>query len=196
MNKTALFAWENLIFALGLSLLMYLLQSFQTDLIYQRNSIMTGEVWRLWSGNLVHTNNNHLYLNLAGLWLLLLICGTTLPLKILIFSMISGATLIGLGLFQFNPHILWYAGFSGILYGLFVTGGIYLALAGDFLMFTALAAMIALKFTSAWPGESDEFTKNLINAHIIEEAHLYGVIAGLLTALPGIYRFTARKLST
>ncbi len=183
MNKTPLITPPVLLFALAFSLLIIALQTLQPTLLYQRESILAGEAWRLWSGNLIHTNYYHMLLNLAGFWIFLLLCGSALSLKLLISSIFFATTLIGCALLILHPEIKWYAGLSGVLYGLFVVGAVCLAAAGEILSFIALIALIAIKLGSSWLGDSDMTTQNMIEARIVDEAHLYGVIAGSFIAV-------------
>ena len=178
MNNKPLITQPMLLFALIFSLLMIGLQTLQPTLLYQREAILTGEAWRLWSGNLVHTNYYHMLLNLAGFWILLLLCGPALPLKLLISSIFLTATVIGSALLLWHPDIIWYAGLSGVLYGLFVIGAICLAISGEMLSFIALLGLIIFRLASSWLGEADTVTEKMIEARIVDEAHLYGVVAG------------------
>ncbi|MEZ5448235.1 MAG: rhombosortase [Thiolinea sp.] len=188
MDRPTLFSPALLIYGLLFSLLLYLLQPYQEWLLYRRESILAGEAWRLWTGHLVHTNPYHLYLNLGGFWIFLLLCSPVLNLKILNFSIILGATLISFAFLAWHPQLDWYAGFSGVLYGLFVTGALCLLLAGDWLIFSGLLLLVAIKLLSGWLGDSDELTQQLIKARIVDEAHYYGALAGLLPPLPRLYR--------
>ncbi len=180
MNKPILITRPVLLFALAFSLLIIGLQALQPSLLYQREAILAGEAWRLWSGNLIHTNLYHMLLNLAGFWIFLLLCGAVLPLKLLISSIFFAATLIGCALLILHPEIEWYAGLSGVLYALFVVGAACLAMAGEMLIFCAFLTLIILKLGSSWLGDADAMTQQMIAARIIEEAHLYGVLAGVL----------------
>lgn len=182
MNKAPLITLPVFLFALAFSLLIIGLQMLQPSLLYQREAILAGEAWRLWSGNLIHTNHYHMLLNLAGFWIFLLLCGSTITLKLLIFSIFFAATVIGFALLTLHPEIKWYAGLSGVLYGLFIIGAICLAAAGEMLSFIALTALIVIKLGTSWFGDSDAMTQTMIAARIVDEAHLYGALAGGMTA--------------
>lgn len=177
-----------LLFALLLSLLMIGLQYLQPTLLYQRESILAGEVWRLWTASFVHINFMHLALNLSGFWLFMLLCSQTLPLKFLIFSIICTAFGVGCGLFILNPGISWYAGFSGIQYGLFLIGGIYLLLNGEKMLGTLLLLLIIGKILLDAFTTSEQLSQTLIAAPVIQQAHWYGAVSGIICALPGIFR--------
>lgn len=184
MNKNSLIPLPLLLFALAFSLLLPVLQQFKPILLYHRDAVLAGEAWRLLTGNLVHTNDYHLYLNLAGLWVFLLLCGSVITIKLLISSIFISGISIGCALLLLHPEIRWYAGLSGVLYGLFIIGSVCLALTGEIFSFCALLALIFIKLGSVWLGETDDLTQNMIQAKIIDEAHIYGAIAGFLTATP------------
>lgn len=181
MNETPLITRSVLLFALAFSLLIIALQTVQPTLLYKREAILAGEVWRIWSGNLVHTNYQHMLLNLAGLWIFLLLCGSAISLKLLISSIFITSTVISGTLLYLHPEIHWYAGLSGVLYGLFLIGAACLAIAGEILSFFALLSLIALKLGSTWFSDSDAVTQTMIQARIVDEAHIYGAIAGGIT---------------
>ena len=83
-------------------------------LIYDRNAILAGEIWRLWTGHLVHFSLSHVVLDASAL----LICGWLLeartrsngPLLFLI-----GSPLISLSLFAFVPEMSRYGGLSALV---------------------------------------------------------------------------------
>lgn len=91
---------------------------------------------------------------------------------------------IGLGLYIFNPEISQYAGFSGILYGLFVIASVRAITTKDYLLGYPIFLVITIKII--W--ENIDSTINnasatLINAPVATEAHLYGYLSALLFAV-------------
>lgn len=195
MNSTAFIPRPILLFALGFSLLLVALQYLQPTLLYQRESVLAGEAWRLWTGNFVHTNANHLLLNLGGFWVFLLLCAHTLSLKFLISSIIFCALSVGIGLLLFNPAIIWYAGFSGIQYGLLLAGGICLLLEGETIYGAALLVLITGKLLlDAFTG-AEQLSQSLINAPVIQQAHWYGAVAGMISTLPRLIQHSRQRWS-
>ena len=88
-------------------------------LIYQRAEIAAGEVWRLWTGHLVHYNPGHLLWDLAvflpaGLWLEAIKPGLTHRFYLVAPPAISAALFLG------EPGLARYAGLSGVATGLMV----------------------------------------------------------------------------
>ena len=106
---------------------------------------------------------------------------TSIKLALQIFYLSS---YIGLGLYIFNPEISQYAGFSGILYGLFVIASVRAITTKDYLLGYPIFLVITIKII--W--ENIDSTINnasaaLINAPVATEAHLYGYLSALLFAV-------------
>ena len=88
-------------------------------LIYERADIFAGQVWRLWTGHLVHYSPSHLWLDLAvflaaGAWLEWIAPRLTRWFYVLAPLAISAVLLLG------DPTLEHYAGLSGIATGLLV----------------------------------------------------------------------------
>ena len=96
-----------------------------TELLrYHTADIRAGELWRLFTGNLVHLGWSHTLMNLLGLGLIWgLFWDCFFQRQWLIITLISGLT-VSLGLFLLNPELVWYVGLSGLLHGLFVAGAV------------------------------------------------------------------------
>jgi len=169
-------------FPLFFSACLLLLQLWQETLLFQRNLIDAGQVWRLWSGNLVHTNGWHLALNLGGFWLLAGLHLTPTRPRALFSQILFIGTGVGLGLWFFSPSVAWYAGFSGILYGLFILSGVRCLQQREWLLAALLLLGIGGKTVWDWHTGSD-ITAQWIEAPVIYAAHFYGMGCGLLLAL-------------
>nr|WP_246028460.1 rhombosortase [Shewanella atlantica] len=159
-----------------------LLYFMETDslLAFRRSAITNGEYWRLFTGNLLHTNQWHLLMNLAGLWVLLLLFKP--HFKVLSFTFIFSALCLlqGLGLYLFYPGLLGYVGLSGMLHGLFTYGAIRdisTGLKSGYLLL--LGVIIKVGYEQIF-GASVQVTE-MIGARVATEAHLVGVITGILS---------------
>lgn len=172
--------------------LLGILQFFQPELVYQRHLISQGQWWRLWTGNLVHTNGWHLLLNLGGFWLLAMLNRPWLsPGNGLILITWLGS-FVGIGLWVASPAVIWYAGFSGILYGLFLLAGLYGLYRRDWL--TALVLLGGVCGKTLWDAfhTGNSLSADLIGAPVVYAAHGYGMVgAGLLAAIV-YYRYCRR----
>jgi len=88
-------------------------------LVYERADIAAGEVWRLWTGHLVHYNGGHLFWDLAvfvpaGMWLEAIAPGLARRFCLLGPPAISAALFVG------EPSLARYAGLSGLATGVLV----------------------------------------------------------------------------
>ncbi|WP_295033729.1 rhombosortase [Shewanella sp.] len=151
-------------------------------LAYRRVEIGGGEYWRLLSGNLLHTNAWHLLMNLAGLWVIVLLHHShyRLPLFILLFGLCC--LLQGIGLYLFYPGLIGYVGLSGMLHGLFTYGAIKditTGLKSGYLLL--FGVIIKVSYEQVY-GASQEVTE-MIGARVATEAHLVGVISGIIIFL-------------
>lgn len=162
-------------------------------LAYRRSLIANGDWWLLLSGNFVHLGTSHLWMNMAGFILIVLLVWPVFSafqwLVILIFSSVC----VGFGLWFFNPEVTSYVGFSGTLHGLIIAGSL-----ADLRRFPKsaflLLALVAGKLiweqlSGALPG-----SESAAGGKVLVDAHLYGAIAGGLLA--AVLLVTARQQKT
>ena len=174
---------RSLLLALALSLFCIVLQYMDLDetLNYQRSLIATGDWWLLLSGNFVHLGFTHLWMNLAGLALVVALVWkqySAWQWFILIFLCSWG---VGIGLWFFNPEVEGYVGFSGTLHGLIIAGTLadlrtYPRSAAVLLVFV-VAKLLWEQFAGALPG-----SESVAGGQVLVDAHLYGAISGALIA--------------
>ncbi|VAX12995.1 hypothetical protein MNBD_GAMMA24-105 [hydrothermal vent metagenome] len=151
-------------------------------LCYNREQIVTGQWWRLFTGHVVHISWMHFFMNALALILIQLLFSSFLsPWRLLLLIMVSAAG-IDLGLLLFNPEIKWYAGLSGVLHGLLAAGAVMLiskdAVKGGALLVVLIFKLSWEQFVGSLPG-SAEWT----GAAVVTDAHLYGAVAGAIAAV-------------
>lgn len=166
-----------------LSITLILLQFVQSDLLFLRENIQQGEIWRIWTGNLIHSNYYHLGLNLSGFWLFVFIFKELVNATQLMLSLgilISG---VGLGLYFLTPELYWYAGLSGALYGLFIVGAFYALLDKDFI--TGLSIIIVIPVKIIWDHlhNTGQTNADLIGVPVSTDSHIYGISAAFLMGI-------------
>jgi len=193
MFNTVLSFRHSIAVALIMLTSVWLLQMLQSYLIFDHALIVTGQVWRIWTGHFVHTNTEHLLLNTAGFSLFLLLYQLQITLAKLFYSSIYLATCIGLGLFWLNPEIARYAGLSGVLYGLFSLFALQAASKRDYLL--GYTVFFAVTTKILWENIDPSINNHnalLINARVASEAHLYGYLVALLYSILCKLRDTIR----
>lgn len=175
-----------IIFALALFAFM-LPPDWQQGLVYHYDLINQGQWWRLVTGHLLHTNLQHLLLNLSALMLLLMLHGKFYHSKQLVVFFIFNAIFISLGLFYFEPSLTQYVGLSGVLHGLFIYGALCDIKGGDKTGWLLLiGAMLKIGHEQIFGASID--IEQLISAHVAINAHLFGAIAG------GIFFISVQKM--
>ncbi|WP_371189078.1 rhombosortase [Thalassotalea maritima] len=159
----------------------FLPSSISDHLIYDRALITAGEFWRLFTAHLVHTNDNHLLLNLAGLTMLWALHGDHYKMHTFLFAFSVSAIICSVGIFYFDVDMQRYVGLSGVLHGIFVWGTIKDIKkgwkTGYLLLFGVLAKIV---YEQVFGASND--VEQLINARVAIDAHMWGAIGGLFYA--------------
>ena len=151
-------------------------------LVYQRVLINEGEIWRLFTGHLLHTNGFHFLLNLAALIMLWSLHGRFYTNKnysaLFLFCSISTS----IGIYFGDPSLTEYVGLSGVLHGVFVFGAIMDIVSKDktgYLLFMGVWLKIAHE--QIYGASAD--VSDLIEASVAIDAHLWGAVGGLIFTL-------------
>ncbi|KAF1020933.1 MAG: hypothetical protein GAK30_02212 [Paracidovorax wautersii] len=139
---------------------------------YDRAALADGQWWRLLTAHAVHLGWAHALLNMAGVGLCAVLAPAlfrTRSLAVLLLLLALGVSgLLWLG----SPQVSNYAGFSGVLYGLFVAG--LWPQRRDPLALLALA-VVAGWMLWQWLGRPLAAEEQMIGGHIVSAAHVYGV---------------------
>lgn len=107
------------------ALVIQLNPAWRSGLLYERTALAEGELWRIWTGHLVHFGWPH-FLTDTGLWLIL---GWLLEARHPLFSRVALVVLpafVSAVLWWFDPEMGRYGGLSAINLGLLL----FLALQG------------------------------------------------------------------
>ncbi|MFT5852626.1 MAG: rhomboid family GlyGly-CTERM serine protease [Colwellia sp.] len=164
----------------------FLGESFTQTLVYHRGLITQGEIWRLLSGHLLHTNGYHLLLNLAALFMLWVLHGRFYSIKNYTTLFLCCSVTTSVGIYYFDPTLIQYVGLSGVLHGVFVFGALMDINAKDktgYLLFLGVWLKIAHE---QFYGASTDVS-NLIEASVAVNAHLWGALGGLLFSIVYLY---------
>ncbi len=151
----------------------------QNLLIFDRQLIQQGELWRLVTCNFLHTNWSHLVINCLGLYLIwsLFIHAAK---QIWMHAFFCFPTIITtIFLFFWSPELKLYVGFSGALHGVIFA----LALA-SLKKQRLLAGIVLLSFSIKIIYEqiygASASVSQLIEADVAIDAHLFGALSGIL----------------
>ncbi len=157
-------------------------ESLTQWLRYDRDSILAGEVWRIFTAHITHLGWKHLLMNIAGLILIWALFGRLLTIRVWVTVILASAAVISLGLLIFNPQIRWYVGLSGVLHGMFLVGAIisiYKGYRAESLLLVFIIGKLAWEQRyGPLPG-----SVSLAGGNVLVDAHLYGAIAGVVAAM-------------
>ena len=138
--------------------------------------IENGEVWRAVTGQIIHSNLNHMLLNIGGLTLVWALHGEYYSAKHYLTIMLLCLGLVGIGLALTYSNTIYY-GLSGIIHSLLIYGAVIdiskHKKSGWLLVFGVWAKV----YYEAVFGPSAQ-TAELIGASVAVEAHLIGVCVG------------------
>lgn len=145
---------------------------------YDSRLISDHQLWRLFSGHLVHLNWAHWGLNMAGLAIVAFFFSAYGSLWQWLVVCLVSALFVSTGLFWWNHEVVSYVGLSGVLHGLFIYGAIreirHYPASGYVLLLLLTGKLAWEVFNGPLPG-SEEMTKG----RVVTDAHLYGAIGGV-----------------
>lgn len=154
----------------------------QVTLEYNRLAIANGELWRLLSGHLLHSNLPHLLLNLVGLFVIMLLYAPLSKRLAFVWQVILLSLGTSIGLWFFAGQIDIYVGLSGVLHGVLCFGAVLDIRQGyrsGWLILLGVASKLAYE---QYYGPDAELAA-IIAAQVAIDAHRYGAICGLLLGL-------------
>jgi rhomboid family GlyGly-CTERM serine protease len=146
---------------------------------YQRDAVENGEYWRLVSGHLVHLGFGHLWPNLVALVIIGALFEDVLDNADWWRVSLASAAAIDLGLYLFEPGVIWYVGLSGVLHGFVAAGALALCLSRQTLGFVLAIGLCAKLLFEQLAGPVP-FTAASVGGPVVVAAHLYGAGGGLL----------------
>lgn len=155
---------------------------------YDRQAILAGELWRLWSAHLVHYSLQHALTDTGAVLVAGLITAQMFSLRALLIAVLMGAALISAGLLLAAPDCLYYRGASGLAVQLAVMAGAGLwRRASDSLparaILVLLAAALAAKIAAEATGYASGWSGLPADVVVSWQAHLLGAVVGTVFAL-------------
>lgn len=146
--------------------------------LWHASAIEQGQWWRILTGNLAHTNFSHWVMNIAALWLICFVFKPNARQLLLPLTLVS----LAVGVMIFASDIQIYLGLSGALHGLFTYYALNEAIFGRRSSWLLVLGVIG-KVGWEWEFGASASTAELIGAPVATQAHLAGVISGLLLSL-------------
>jgi rhomboid family GlyGly-CTERM serine protease len=169
---------------LALACLAAGLTSLAPLLAYDRSGILAGEIWRLWSGHLVHFSSHQLLLDVGTLLVAGWLAEHHWRPRFTAIVVLLGMPAISAGFLLLSPHLGQYRGVSGV--------AMLLALAAATRMWNdhpearpglaVLGAGLAIKTLLDALGMTAATSSLPANVSVAWQAHVYGAVIGWIAA--------------
>lgn len=146
---------------------------------YERERVLSGELWRLLSGHFVHLSWPHLWMNLAALGLLGLLLDRAMTSLDWSVATLASIICIDIGLLWLDPDVVWYVGLSGVLHGLLAFGAWRLLAMRSPVGWLLAAGLVVKLAWEHWLGPVP-LSAETAGGEVVVSAHLYGAVGGSL----------------
>lgn len=146
---------------------------------YQREGLLQWQLWRLFSGHLIHLSWTHLVMNGLGLLLMVLLFSHVVSGRRWWFCIGVSALVVSLGLLWLSPEVLWYVGFSGVLHGMLMFGALSLLPIAPKMAWTLVLISVVKLLAEQLRGPVG-IDPQWIGGNVIVDAHLYGALGGVM----------------
>jgi rhomboid family GlyGly-CTERM serine protease len=150
---------------------------------FDRQALLAGDIWRLWTCHLVHYTLQHALLDGAVVVVAGLIAAQRLGLRTVARALAFGAPCIALGLLLAAPELHSYRGASGIAVMLSVMAGLSLWRDADHrtrAVLMLMAVVLPAKVVAEAVGWSWGWSDLPPDVEVAWQAHLLGGVAGVI----------------
>ncbi len=151
--------------------------SWVKALEYHRIKIEDGEVWRLLTGHLVHSNSWHMLLNLSSLVFIGLLFSSLLSGLVWALAFVFCALVVSACYWFISPEYVIYVGLSAALYGVIIVGALQDLRENKLIASALLIIVTGRVIWQQFDGASDSLA-DLVDSRVAIESHLYGIAAG------------------
>jgi rhomboid family GlyGly-CTERM serine protease len=173
--------WARALGACGFLILVCWLQRFPEALEYQRAGILSGQIWRIWTGHWIHATTLHFLLNGSVAVLLHLAFFRFIQWgELLVTSFVFSALISGFFLL-FMPELDWYNGLSGLLHAWVMYGSIRKIQIGDAVYWLGVV-LVSAKVLAELYDVGPLAGATLPGVNVLHEAHLIGAVVGAMVA--------------
>jgi rhomboid family GlyGly-CTERM serine protease len=156
---------------------------FSGWLIYDRARLLHGEIWRAWTGHLVHFGSSHLLWNLAiflaaGCWIERLRPRSTRWFYVICAPVIAASLLI------LEPDLARYAGLSGVATGVLVFLGCVKLdshSAEPTWFWVAVFGLVVVKIALETVTHTPLLVEDFSGIVVVPLAHISGAVCGIAT---------------
>lgn len=163
-------------------LCLLVLQGFSRTLELDRQQVLSGEIWRIWTGHLVHTNLHHLVLNTVAALLIYFAFFTKIKFGSLLVCGALFTPFISMALLFIDPGLDWYNGLSGLLHAFVAFFSIHMIRNGS--------GLYCLGLCGVWTKVLIETIRSSLgyeyligDMNVIGDAHLIGAFVGTLAGI-------------
>lgn len=151
----------------------------RTALQYDREAVVSWQLWRLVTAHLVHGSWQHVIVNVLGAGLMTALFNRTYRFRSWLIILTTGIACIDLGFWFLMPKLQWYVGLSGVLHAVLAAGTVAWWRKEP----KPLAAALTLIMVGKLLWEQTQGALPLSgDMPVVVNAHLYGEIGGLLGA--------------
>jgi rhomboid family GlyGly-CTERM serine protease len=153
-------------------------------LAFDRQAIFAGEVWRLWSGHLVHFSMQQLFLDVSALLLVGAVAETAFGPRFVAWVLLFGMPAISMGLLLLAPDLAYYRGASGLVMLLAFVGAnaLWLSLPRLRVVFAILGLGLFVKAVLEAAGFASDISGLPNGVQVAWQAHVLGAGMGWASA--------------
>lgn len=169
--------WRTLILAMIMGVLYAAGHMLFGSLIFDKEAILNGQIWRFLTGHFVHCNFEHFFWDMAAFMILGSVIEFNTPHR-LVPSLVASCFFVSLWLMLGEKHLTTYCGLSGALNGLLVVAAIlqWQRFHNKIFFLVLLAAFIKIIF---------ELTTHQtifcdLSSQSVPTSHLAGYIGGVI----------------
>lgn len=138
----------------------------------------SGEIWRVISGHIIHSDWQHLLMNMTGLSLCVATFYKDLHFSHWFLSFVFISLISSCGLLIIYPDNYRYVGFSDVLHGWILMGALVIA-AKEKKLTIAIFVLFWLKIIEE-NLELTFFTSYGVSGNVAKESHILGAVGGIL----------------